>query len=99
MTFAQRLTLALTRRYPGQTQHRIAQQLGVSDALVSQWLAGKKLPSIKKMVDLATALEVSIDWLATGRSGYLYIGDLEPDQQRYLRLCAEALRDNTGDQQ
>lgn len=72
--FADRFALAVKESYPHANQREIGRRLGVSNVTVSQWLAGNKLPSAARMVELAEKLGVGHEWLATGR------GEMHPIQ-------------------
>lgn len=69
--FAQRFAAAARDMHPNATQAELGRRLGVSNVTVSQWLAGNKLPSASRMIDIADRLGVAHDWLATGR-GSMY---------------------------
>ena len=51
------------RRAAGMTQERLAEALGVSFAAVSKWERGESVPDTGKLLPLANALGVSLDWL------------------------------------
>lgn len=48
------------------TQEQLAQKLGIDRRIVSRWEKGQ-LPSTDKLMVVATALQVSLDWLLLGR--------------------------------
>lgn len=57
------------RRTSKLTQTGLAQKLGVSRSAVAQWEnPGGSQPSVSNLALLATALDCSFEWLATGRS-------------------------------
>lgn len=45
----------------------LGKQLSVSPAAVSKWLSNKALPTIDKLFELATFLNVRAEWLVTGK--------------------------------
>ena len=68
--FSDRLRIALERagipRVRGQTQ-RVADKMGVPHTAVSKWLSGQQMPDNERIVTLAKWLEVSAEWLMSGR--------------------------------
>ena len=50
----------------GMSQRDLAAMLGVSDASVSRWTAGKRAPTFRHAVHCADILDVSIFWLWYG---------------------------------
>ena len=61
-TFSDRLSLALK----GESIHSFAQRSGVRDSLLRKYVAGSE-PGLEKLVTIADALGVTVEWLATGR--------------------------------
>lgn len=61
---AQRIRDARERR--GLTQAALAAQLGVARPMIAQWETGTRNPWISTLKRLATALDVSYEWLAFG---------------------------------
>ncbi len=55
-------------------QQRIADELGVRNQAVGQWLRGETYPSSETMLKIAQRFGVSLDWLLLGR-GRIYPGD------------------------
>ena len=51
------------------TQTKLAQSIGMHQSNVSEWLSGKKEPSIKSLWLLADIFDVDIDYLV-GRKNY-----------------------------
>lgn len=43
------------------SQHAVAQQLGVSQQLISRWVMGDCQPQLDKLLKLSEVLEVTID--------------------------------------
>lgn len=61
-TFAGRLEIALSGEKPGS----FAKRTGISDSTIRRYLAGT-MPGVDKLLELATALDVTLDWLAAER--------------------------------
>ena len=59
--------IAERRRQLGMTQQNLADRLDVSFQAVSKWENGTTYPNIELLYDLATALEVTVDEILTGR--------------------------------
>jgi len=59
--FAKRLSLALQRKR--MTGRALAKILGVNEARISDYRAGRKTPGVEYLVAIADALDVSVDWL------------------------------------
>lgn len=49
------------------TQAQVAEELGVTTSAVSQWEQGATEPSISNLEKLSRLLDVTFEWLATGR--------------------------------
>lgn len=58
--------IAKRRKNRGLTQSQLAEKLGVSNKTVSKWETGAGLPDISLLIDLADALNISIDDLLKG---------------------------------
>lgn len=70
MEFADRLKRALAASpYADDTQIEWSKLFGVSQATVSYWLAGTKVPRIKKAAIVASILDVDVNWLLQGEPG------------------------------
>ena len=63
-SFAERLEEA--RKEKGFTQKAISEQIGITDAYMSQMSTGKRMPSDRTAKDLAEALGVNVQWLLEG---------------------------------
>lgn len=63
-SFAERLEEA--RKEKGFTQKAISDQIGITDAYMSQMSTGKRMPSDRTAKDLAEALGVNVQWLVEG---------------------------------
>jgi transcriptional regulator with XRE-family HTH domain len=55
---------------------KLANISGMSSRVIGQYLAGKSDPSRIKLIALANAANVNVEWLATGK-GPMFIGDRE----------------------
>ena len=83
--FTQRLRQIIGER----SVHRFAREAGLSDSLLRKYLNGSH-PGLDRLVQLADAGEVSVQWLATGR---------EADYSRYANITEGALIDSDGSEQ
>lgn len=61
MSFEERLLT--TRKNRGMSQEALAEKIGVSRQAVSKWETGEAQPDYAKLIALADALEVSLDYL------------------------------------
>lgn len=72
------------------SQAELAEQIGVSQGLVSRWALGKNNPDIYQALALAKALKVSLDWLADDEADFpppeSLMGDLSGDEMAVLRF-------------
>lgn len=76
-TFAQRIEIALSGEKPGS----FAKRTGIGDSTIRRYLAGT-MPGVDKLLELATALGVTLDWLAAER-GPMRPGDQQPQYMAY----------------
>ena len=60
------------RKNRGWTQKELAERLHVTDKSVSKWERGETLPDTAILLDLANALETSVDCILTGGSQVLH---------------------------
>jgi hypothetical protein len=102
--FAQRLERAVARILddPKRTYsiQDKATALGFSKSFMADLMKGRKMPSAPNIMDIATRTGVRAEWLWTGREpmiekvleGYLYIGDLNPDQQEAVKTIKRSYR-------
>ena len=63
--------IARLRKEKGLTQNDLGDRLGVSFQAVSKWERGETLPDTAILLDLANALETSVDFILTGGSQVL----------------------------
>jgi transcriptional regulator with XRE-family HTH domain len=61
MTLSEKLLIC--RKKAGMSQEELAQKLDVSRQAVSKWECGEAIPETSKLVSLAGALGVTVDWL------------------------------------
>ncbi len=66
------MQIAHLRKEKGLTQNDLGNRLGVSFQAVSKWERGETLPDTAILLDLANALETSVDCILTGGSQVLY---------------------------
>jgi hypothetical protein len=102
--FAERLELALARilNQPDRVYsiQDKATALGFSKSFMADLLKGRKMPSAPSILDIAIRTGVRAEWLWTGREpmvekvleGYLYIGDLNADQQEAVKAIKRSYR-------
>ena len=64
--------IAHLRKEKGLTQNDLGDRLGVSFQAVSKWERGETLPDTAILLDLANALETSVDCILTGGSQVLH---------------------------
>lgn len=62
-TFKNRLTLLLE----GRSGNAFARSVGMSEAVIRDYLSGKTYPSLSRLATIADKCDVSIEWLATGK--------------------------------
>ena len=61
------LRIALLRADKGWSQAELAKQIGVSPSAVGMYEQGRREPSLALLVCLAQALDVTTDYLLTGK--------------------------------
>ena len=66
-------TIAALRKSLHITQTELARQLCISDKAISKWESGQGFPDITQFPELARILNVSIDYLMTGRRNVITI--------------------------
>ena len=55
------------RKHRGLSQEKLAERMQVSRGACGHWENGKALPSTEHLTKLASILNVSVDWLASGQ--------------------------------
>lgn len=96
--FGQRLQQALDRTAvpPGrQRTTALANHYAVARETARLWLAGRAMPELNRLIEIADDCRVSLNWLATGRGPMLMtssVGEearsyevLSPDEQKVLK--------------
>lgn len=69
--------IAALRRAAGWNQAELARRLGISPSAVGMYEQGRREPSADMLVQLSRVLEVSVDYLLTGKPEKDEIGGLE----------------------
>ena len=65
-------------------QQRIADELGVKNQAIGQWMRGETLPSSTMMLKISQRFGVSLDWLLLNR-GRIFPGDgVSEEEMAYL---------------
>jgi len=54
------------RKIKGMTQNDLGERLNISFQAVSKWERGEALPDTSILIDLASALETSVDYILNG---------------------------------
>ena len=93
LLFANRLKLALDANgvttKPPERKRYLAELAGVSERQAGNYLNGEKLPTSEGIIELAGKLNVSHEWLATGR-GSMHPPGLTDQQAEFLSRLSEA---------
>lgn len=82
--FAQRMKEAREKR--GLKQKELAEKVGVTPQTISAYEKTGKVPTLENAISIATALEVSLDWLCSIEDGVSKQGEFETlgDVARFL---------------
>ena len=72
---------------------RLASEMRVSAKTASNWLTGAKLPQLDRMIELAERMQISFEWLATGRGKQDVLTRQECEHIEELRTLAERDRE------
>ena len=100
--FSERFRQALSAsRYADYSNEKFGGVLGVTKQAISQWKRGDAIPGIATAIELAKALDVSIDWLLTGRGPMRVIeSKMDPNTQllvvAFENLSHEAKKEVLG---
>lgn len=82
--------IAALRKSRGLTQNDLGERLGVSFQAVSKWERGETLPDTAILVDLADALETTVDFiLAGGQRAMTYRGKITVSDMAEGLRCLE----------
>lgn len=76
-TFPQRVEALVGER----SVRAFARDCGVTDSAVRKYIAGESEPSRERLVKMADAAGVSVEWLATGRGPKIHGGQNQPASQ------------------
>lgn len=91
------MQIANLRKAKGLTQNDLGDRLGVTFQAVSKWERGETLPDTAILVDLANALETSVDSILTGGQQVLrYRGKITVSQMRDGILALKQMGENLG---
>lgn len=89
--------IAQLRRSKGLTQNDLGDRLGVTFQAVSKWERGETLPDTAILIDLANALETSVDSILTGGRQVLhYRGKITVSQMRDGILALKHMGESLG---
>ncbi|KRF02162.1 DNA-binding protein [Frateuria sp. Soil773] len=95
--FGQRLQQALDRTAipPGRRRTTaLANHYAIARETARLWLAGRAMPELPRLIEIADDCKVSLDWLATGRGPMIvpFVGEeagsyeiLSPEEQKVLK--------------
>lgn len=81
--FSLRLSQVLQQKFPGQEQKMIAPKLNTTQPSLSEWLSGKKMPSLKRFFEICDILDVSVEWLALGRGNPMQHKEIKETSKNY----------------
>ena len=59
--------IGILRQERGMTQSVLAERLGITPQAISKWERGLSFPDLSRLEELAKILEVSVDYLLTGK--------------------------------
>ena len=68
----------------GTTMGTLEKELGFANGSIRRW--DERVPGIDRVSELANRLEVTIDWLLTGKEA----ADLSPEEQKLVELFRHA---------
>jgi len=86
--FAARLRLAVEKSGISGNQNKIGSMFDVTGAFYGQMLRGFKCPGTETGVKMAIKLNVSFEWLMTGRGEMEYCDTSDPVEREASRLIA-----------
>jgi len=84
-----RLVLALERAGEPTSQVHVAKIMGIRPTAVNKWALGEGFPTTPRLALLATRLDVSVEWLLTGRGSIEVDGLKDSQLRRMLELWGE----------
>lgn len=82
--------VALLRKKKGLTQGELAETLGISNKTISRWETGEGYPDVAIFLDLARALNTSVDYLLSGETPP--VGDSKVSLKKRLFSEEETLK-------
>ena len=59
--------IGILRQEKGMTQSVLAEKMGITPQAISKWERGLPFPDLSRLEELAKMLEVSVDYLLTGK--------------------------------
>ena len=59
--------IGILRQERGMTQSVLAEKMGITPQAISKWERGMSFPDLSRLEELAKMLEVSVDYLLTGK--------------------------------
>lgn len=83
MKFAEILTKIMKERRI--SAYKMSKETGISDSLIGYWKKGERVPNAENLILISNYLEVTIDYLLTGKSNETII-ELSEDKKRFLSM-------------
>ena len=83
MTFAQILTNIMKEKKI--SAYKMSKDTGISDSLIGYWRKGERIPNAENLILISNYLEVTIDYLLTGKCNKLN-NLLSEDEERLLSM-------------
>ena len=80
------------------TQKELAKLLGYSQATISEWINGEKLPSMDTALKISEKLHCCVVWLLTGRAveSNVFLGLTDCQRQLIEQMAAQFIKNNPG---
>lgn len=82
MTITERLKMKCKEK--GTSFNALEKELGLGNGTIRRW--DEKVPGVDKAQLVANRLEISLEWLVTGKNG----SDLTPEEQQLIDLYRQA---------
>lgn len=89
-TFGERLRFSIKKS--GKSQKELSAIWRISEDSVGRYIKGDRQPKIDLLEEICNTLNVSVEWLVTGKDN---AADLTPDEQKLLndfRNCSEEIK-------
>lgn len=84
----------LLLKQQGRTRKEFARQLNMSQSTVATWKSKNIMPPIDTIVRIADALNVSIDWLVTGKEFHYVNNQIDFNEEQKITINRlESIRD------